>query len=189
MKKLFLSTLIVLGMTVTSCDQKPTDKDPMAETGRTQRTENLLASLKELSTQDKFMFGHHEKMVAEYGLGETLKREYGDVGCHNNLKGPRRFGSGPVYILDQTGGAMKACGDGRRGGSRFEFELRFARPLLENDERYRRYDYGWNELYVPVGDPTLPVLDACTGEEMTFTTEVEKAMFIKKLELDNRKDR
>ena len=138
---------------------------------------------------EEFMFGHHEKMVAEYGLGETLKREYGDVGCHNNLKGPRRFGSGPVYILDQTGGAMKACGDGRRGGSRFEFELRFARPLLENDERYRRYDYGWNELYVPVGDPTLPVLDACTGEEMTFTTEVEKAMFIKKLELDNRKDR
>ena len=39
----------------------------MAETGRTVHTENLLASLKELSNQDKFMFGHHDDPV--YGIG------------------------------------------------------------------------------------------------------------------------
>lgn len=67
MKKLLFSTFAILGMFATSCEQKPADKDPLAETGRTIRTENLLTSLKELGTSDKFMFGHHDDTV--YGIG------------------------------------------------------------------------------------------------------------------------
>ncbi|MBQ0021927.1 MAG: beta-mannosidase [Prevotellaceae bacterium] len=67
MKKLFLLTFTVLGLLTVSCNSNQQDNDPMAETGRTQRTENLLASLKELSAQDKFMFGHQDDVV--YGIG------------------------------------------------------------------------------------------------------------------------
>lgn len=67
MKTLLLSTAVALGVCTTSCTQQQTVKDPMAETGRTMHTENLLTSLKELSTQDKFMFGHHDDPV--YGIG------------------------------------------------------------------------------------------------------------------------
>lgn len=67
MKKLLLSSAVALGVWATSCNQQQTVKDPMAETGRTVHTENLLASLKELSTQEKFMFGHHDDPV--YGIG------------------------------------------------------------------------------------------------------------------------
>ena len=67
MKKLFVLSLTVLGIMTTSCTQTKQDNDPLAETGRTMRTENLLTSLKELSAQNKFMFGHHDDTV--YGIG------------------------------------------------------------------------------------------------------------------------
>lgn len=66
MKKLMFSAAIVLVALATSCTQEPKNNDPLAPTGRTQRTENLLTSLKEMSTQDKFMFGHHDDTV--YGV-------------------------------------------------------------------------------------------------------------------------
>lgn len=67
MKKLSLLALTALGLLTAACTHNQQDKDPLAETGRTQRTENLLTSLKELSTQNKFMFGHHDDTV--YGIG------------------------------------------------------------------------------------------------------------------------
>lgn len=67
MKKLLLSSFIFLGLFVASCQQEQKNEDPLAETGRTQRTENLLFSLKKLSAQGKFMFGHHDDTV--YGVG------------------------------------------------------------------------------------------------------------------------
>jgi mannan endo-1,4-beta-mannosidase len=41
--------------------------EPLADTGRTVRTENLLASLKQLSQEGNYMFGHHDDTV--YGIG------------------------------------------------------------------------------------------------------------------------
>lgn len=66
MKKLFyLMSMFVLF--ATSCTEKKEPIDPLAETGRTERTENLLASLKQISDQGQFLFGHHDDTV--YGVG------------------------------------------------------------------------------------------------------------------------
>ena len=52
-------------MITTSCDKKKAD-DPLAESGRTQRTENLLANLK--ATAEKgYLVGHQDDTV--YGIG------------------------------------------------------------------------------------------------------------------------
>ena len=77
MKKLLLSAFIVSGLLATSCTQEKQDKDPLAETGRTVRTEELLTSLKELSTNEKFMFGHHDDPV--YGIGWVGDSDRSDV--------------------------------------------------------------------------------------------------------------
>lgn len=66
MKRLLLSTAIVLCMFATSCTQEQKENDPLAETGRTQRTENLLTSLKELCAQDKFTPSSEEEACAQY---------------------------------------------------------------------------------------------------------------------------
>lgn len=66
MKKFLLFTLTLFGLMASAGNATRNDKDPMAETGRTQHTENLLTSLKELGTQNKFMFGHHDDTV--YGI-------------------------------------------------------------------------------------------------------------------------
>lgn len=59
-----LATLLIA-----SCGNKtkPTADDPLADSGRTQRTENLLASLKRLAASDNYMFGQHDATV--YGIG------------------------------------------------------------------------------------------------------------------------
>lgn len=67
MKKVFWLMSAVLALLSASCDEKQQDIDPMADSGRTQRTENLLTSLKEMASQEKFMFGHHDDTV--YGVG------------------------------------------------------------------------------------------------------------------------
>lgn len=41
--------------------------DPLADTGRTQRTENLLSHLKALGDSSVYLFGHHDDTV--YGIG------------------------------------------------------------------------------------------------------------------------
>lgn len=41
--------------------------DPLAESGRTQRTENLLTNLKAYGDSGIYLFGHHDDTV--YGIG------------------------------------------------------------------------------------------------------------------------
>ena len=53
-RALYHLTLIFL--VASSCGNR--DVDPLAASGRTQRTENLLASLKEIAAEGKFFFGH-----------------------------------------------------------------------------------------------------------------------------------
>lgn len=78
MKKFFLLISAVIGLlSASSCSEKPVDRDPLAATGRTQRTENLLASLKAMSTQNAFMFGHHDDTV--YGVGWSGDSARSDV--------------------------------------------------------------------------------------------------------------
>lgn len=66
MKKTLI-LIVFASLLVTSCGNKKKASEPMADSGRTQRTENLLASLKKISAEGKFMFGHHDDTV--YGVG------------------------------------------------------------------------------------------------------------------------
>lgn len=63
MKKVIL--FAIAAMVVLSCGKKKAD-DPLADTGRTQRTENLLNNLKKLSAEG-YLVGHQDDTV--YGIG------------------------------------------------------------------------------------------------------------------------
>ena len=52
-------------------------EDPLVETGRTQRTENLLTNLKALGDSGVYLFGHQDDTV--YGVGWTGEEDHSDV--------------------------------------------------------------------------------------------------------------
>ncbi|MGN0281044.1 MAG: glycoside hydrolase family 26 protein [Prevotella sp.] len=64
MKKLILFAMTALVMF--SCGDKKKADDPLAESGRTQRTENLLANLRKMSAEG-YLVGHQDATV--YGIG------------------------------------------------------------------------------------------------------------------------
>jgi mannan endo-1,4-beta-mannosidase len=71
---LFLFTFLVL----TACGGKQQkDREPMADTGRTERTEHLLASLKRTAGEGRYLFGHHDDTV--YGIGWVGDEDRSDV--------------------------------------------------------------------------------------------------------------
>ena len=65
MKKIIILSLVASFMLTISCSKKKAD-DPLAESGRTQRTENLLANLREISANG-YLVGHQDDPV--YGVG------------------------------------------------------------------------------------------------------------------------
>ena len=65
MKKIIILSLVASFMLTMSCSKKKAD-DPLAESGRTQRTENLLANLREISANG-YLVGHQDDPV--YGVG------------------------------------------------------------------------------------------------------------------------
>jgi mannan endo-1,4-beta-mannosidase len=76
MKKLL--TLFTSALLLLACGgNKNKPSEPMADTGRTQRTENLLGSLQRLSAEGKYMFGHHDDTV--YGIGWVGDSAHSDV--------------------------------------------------------------------------------------------------------------
>lgn len=60
-----LTLLILITLALTSC-RRHKAADPLADSGRTQRTENLLASLKRVAAKG-YMFGHQDSPM--YGIG------------------------------------------------------------------------------------------------------------------------
>ena len=62
----FLAAAAVL-LTVACNNQPQKAEDPLADSGRTQRTENLLHKLKVLGDSTVYIFGHHDDTV--YGIG------------------------------------------------------------------------------------------------------------------------
>ena len=65
MKKIIILSLVTSLMLTMSCSKKKAD-DPLAESGRTQRTENLLAHLHAISANG-YLIGHQDDPV--YGVG------------------------------------------------------------------------------------------------------------------------
>ena len=74
MKKIFLS--LAMAAAITSCNSSKTVDDPLAESGRTQRTENLLANLKNIS-ENGYLVGHQDATV--YGVGWVGDNDRSDV--------------------------------------------------------------------------------------------------------------
>ena len=64
MKKIILS--LAMAAAIVSCNSSKTVDDPLAESGRTQRTENLLANLRKISANG-YLIGHQDDPV--YGVG------------------------------------------------------------------------------------------------------------------------
>jgi len=63
-KVLIMATAALL---FTACGEKNKADDPLADSGRTQRTENMLKNLIQIGDSSVYMFGHHDDTV--YGIG------------------------------------------------------------------------------------------------------------------------
>lgn len=68
MKTTLITGILASALALASCggNQQKAD-DPLADSGRTQRTENLLANMKTQADSVGYMFGHHDDTV--YGIG------------------------------------------------------------------------------------------------------------------------
>ena len=133
---------------------------------------------------DDVVFGRYEKMLNKYGLKETIRLAYGDIGCHPELKGPTMSKEegliyGPYYRLEGSQ-IEKGCSDFRRWPwSNTSFEIRFANAILERDPNYMTIRDGWGELlFVPKTDFSLPVYSSQRGK-LYFDNEEDKKHFIK----------
>ena len=74
MKKIILS--LAMAAAIISCNSSKTVDDPLAESGRTQRTENLLANLKSISEKG-YLVGHQDATVD--GVGWVGDNDRSDV--------------------------------------------------------------------------------------------------------------
>lgn len=64
-KKIYIPILLLL--LLVNCKKGPKVKEPLADSGRTQRTENLFMNLQAQADSGVYMFGHHDDVV--YGIG------------------------------------------------------------------------------------------------------------------------
>ncbi|MBQ0061843.1 MAG: beta-mannosidase [Bacteroidales bacterium] len=75
MKSLLVGGMAML-LCITSCKDNGKAEDPLASSGRTQRTENLLTNLKAYAGKG-YLFGHHDDTV--YGIGWFGDEDRSDV--------------------------------------------------------------------------------------------------------------
>jgi len=66
-KKISMFIFVLTSLLVASCGSRQKAGEPMADSGRTVRTENLLVSMKRIASDGQFMFGHHDDTA--YGVG------------------------------------------------------------------------------------------------------------------------
>lgn len=127
-------------------------------------------------------FKRFDRVVAKYGLEETINLAYGDLGCHPDLKGPMPSCGGSVwgpYYRIRDGIIEKGCSDFRRWPfSNTSFEMRFASQILDRDPNYLHKQGDWHgDLFIPIEDYTLPVYYSRSGK-VTFKNDSEKREFI-----------
>ena len=86
MNKISLTIAVVAVAMIVGCNNHNGSKnDPIADTGRTQRTENLLENLKAYGDSGVYMFGHHDDTV--YGIGwEADYANDSTVGAKSDVK-------------------------------------------------------------------------------------------------------
>ena len=67
MKSYRICLIVAIACMMFSCGNRRKIHEPLADSGRTQRTETFLENLKALSDSNVYMFGHHDATV--YGIG------------------------------------------------------------------------------------------------------------------------
>lgn len=132
---------------------------------------------------EQVAFGRFDSMVKEYGLEETIRMAYDDVGCHPNIQAPKYREEGivwgPIYYISGSH-IEKGCSDFRRWPwTNTCFEMKFASEILDKDDNYVRVEADWQGvMYLPVSDYTLPVYSKYRGR-LNFDSHEEKMNFIK----------
>lgn len=99
MKKYLLMTL-ASALILSACGPKKAS-DPLADSGRTQRTENLLTNLMAYGDSGVYMFGHHDDTV--YGIGWKGDSARSDVhSVCNDYPGLLSFDLGHIELGDSV---------------------------------------------------------------------------------------
>lgn len=89
----------MIALTAVSCRKNKAD-DPLADTGRTQRTENLLSSLRRIAAQG-YMFGHQDSPM--YGIGWVGDSARSDVkSVCNDFPAVMGFDLGHIELGDSV---------------------------------------------------------------------------------------
>ena len=99
MKKSLLSTAVITLSLAASCTTK-TEIDPLAESGRTQRTEDLLITLRDKLPSKGYLIGHQDSPIYGHSwFGDTDRTDVKDVcGAHPALMG---FDLGHLELGDE----------------------------------------------------------------------------------------
>ena len=99
MKKYLLMTL-ASALILSACGPKKAS-DPLADSGRTQRTENLLTNLMAYGDSGVYMFGHHDDTV--YGIGWKGDSARSDIhSVCNDYPGLLSFDLGHIELGDSV---------------------------------------------------------------------------------------
>lgn len=102
MNKPSLTSLLALtAIILVSCGCRlPVENDPLADSGRTQRTESLLQNLKALGDSAVYMFGHHDDTM--YGIG-WQNNDAGDSAVHQRSDVESVCGDFPALLSFDLG--------------------------------------------------------------------------------------
>ncbi|MBR6275590.1 MAG: beta-mannosidase [Prevotella sp.] len=102
MNKPSLTSLLALtAIILVSCGCRlPVENDPLADSGRTQRTESLLQNLKALGDSAVYMFGHHDDTM--YGIG-WQNNDAGDSAVHQRSDAESVCGDFPALLSFDLG--------------------------------------------------------------------------------------
>lgn len=89
------------------CNDNNRAEDPLADSGRTQRTETLLTNLKQLGDSSMYLFGHHDDTVygigweADYGNDSTIHQRSDVKSVCNDYPALLSFDLGHIELGDE----------------------------------------------------------------------------------------
>ena len=132
-------------------------EDPLADSGRTQRTENLLTNLKILGDSGVYLFGHHDDTV--YGIGWEGDKDRSDVkSVCNDYPALQSFDLGHLELGDTV----------NLDGVPFS---RIRQEIIKQYDRGGMVTLSWH-LDNPLSGGTSWVADSLKGIEMNTVAAV-----------------
>lgn len=151
------------------------------------------------SKLEKLMFTDHERKLRSKGLEATLCEDFKQTtGCHPNRYLPKRIGTAPVYVIDDSyydhcsgfGVLTKSCGEGIGPNSCDSlYEFRIVEPILKRECREGgSYIYCNDRYYVPIDYKSKrPVFDQRYGILRFGVWQLDKKYFVWGFLKDNRR--